>query len=208
MLWHKFVGTFSESRSKYWLMLTGDGSDAVATTESPHDDALFTELFERHFDDVYRYLAFRVGAAMAEDLAAETFARAFAGRRRFEPERGSVRAWLFGIARNLIRDHRRDERREMEMWKRANADRRPYAADDAARLAERLRLRAAFASLKTEWQEVVLLLAVGGLSYEEAAAVLRIPLGTVRSRYRRARARLMVILGEAAGTDVAGGTRL
>jgi len=53
----------------------------------------------------------------------------------------------------------------------------------------------------------VLLLAVGGLSYEETAAVLRIPLGTVRSRYSRARTQLMAILGDAAETDVAGGTR-
>ena len=73
-------------------MLTGDGSDEEAVTESLDDRAAFTELFERHFDDVYRYLAFRVGEVMAEDLAAETFTRAFAGRRRFEPDRGSVRA--------------------------------------------------------------------------------------------------------------------
>ncbi|MGA2528993.1 MAG: RNA polymerase sigma factor [Acidimicrobiales bacterium] len=129
-------------------MLTGDGSDEDTATESS-DGGAFTELFERHFDDVYRYLAFRVGAVVAEDLAAETFARAFAGRQSFEPDRGSVRAWLFGIARNLIRDHRRDERREMETWRRANADRLLYASDDAARLAERLRLRSAFGSLKT-----------------------------------------------------------
>ena len=189
------------------MVLTGDGSGAEATTGFRDDGAAFTELFERHFDDIYRYLAFRVGEGMAEDLAAETFARAFAGRRRFEPDRGSARAWLFGIARNLIRDHRRDEHREMETWRRANADQLSYAADDSARLAERLRLRTAFASLRTEWREVVLLLAVGGLSYEEAAAVLRIPLGTVRSRYSRARTQLMGILGGAAETDVAGGTR-
>jgi len=201
------VGTLLRLRSKYWLVLTGDGSGAEAVTESPDDGAAFTELFERHFDDIYRYLAFRVGEVMAEDLAAETFARAFAGRRRFEPDRGSARAWLFGIARNLIRDNRRDERREMETWRRANADQLLYAADDSARLAERLRLRTAFASLRTEWREVVLLLAVGGLSYEETAAVLRIPLGTVRSRYSRARTQLMAILGDAAETDVAGGTR-
>ena len=194
-------------RSKYWLVLTGDGSDEEAVTESLDDRAAFTELFERHFDDVYRYLAFRVGEVMAEDLAAETFARAFAGRRRFEPDRGSVRAWLFGIARNLIRDHRRDERREMETVRRASAEPLRHAPDNAAQLAERLRLRASLASLKTEWREIVLLLGIAGLSYEETADLLHIPLGTVRSRYSRARTQLMATLGDAAETDVAGGTR-
>ncbi len=189
------------------MVLTGDGSDEEAITESPDDRAAFTELFERHFDDVYRYLAFRVGEVMAEDLAAETFARAFAGRRRFEPDRGSVRAWLFGIARNLIRDHRRDERREMETVRRASAEPLRHAPDNAAQLAERLRLRASLASLKTEWREIVLLLGIAGLSYEETADLLHIPLGTVRSRYSRARTQLMATLGDAAETDVAGGTR-
>lgn len=63
-------------------MLTGDGSGKEEVTESLDDGAAFTDLFERHLDDIYRYLAFRVGEVMAEDLVAETFARAFAGRRR------------------------------------------------------------------------------------------------------------------------------
>ncbi|MFZ2056187.1 MAG: RNA polymerase sigma factor [Acidimicrobiales bacterium] len=176
-------------------------------TESFDDAAGFTDIFERHFDDVYRYLAFRVGEVMAEDLAAETFARAFAGRRRFDPDRGSVRPWLFGIARNVSRDHRRDERRQSEWLRRANAEPLPHGADDAAQLAERLRLLAALASLKTEWREVVLLLGVADLSYEETAVVLHVPLGTVRSRYSRARTQLMATLEEAADVDVAGGGR-
>jgi len=53
---HKFVGTFLQLRSKYWLVLTGDGSGAEATTGFRDDGAAFTELFERHFDDIYRYL--------------------------------------------------------------------------------------------------------------------------------------------------------
>jgi RNA polymerase sigma-70 factor (ECF subfamily) len=66
----------------------------------------------RHDGEIYRYVASRLSAGHADDLAAETFLVAFRGRARFEGTGGQVRAWLYGIATNLIRRHRRDEERK------------------------------------------------------------------------------------------------
>src|SRR5690349_25066939 len=69
---------------------------------SPED---YEAAFVRHFPPVYRFIAGRVGSAVAEDLAAETFATAYRRRASFDPGRGSLRSWLYGIAVNLVRSH-------------------------------------------------------------------------------------------------------
>jgi RNA polymerase sigma factor (sigma-70 family) len=88
----------------------------------------FESVFERHFDAVYGYLARRVGPDVGRDLASETFTRAFAARKRFDPERGEVRGWLFGIAHNLLRRHYRDEERRLRALARPDAARRPVGS--------------------------------------------------------------------------------
>jgi RNA polymerase sigma-70 factor (ECF subfamily) len=140
-------------------------------------------LFELHFDSVYGFLARRVGPDAGRDLAAETFVQALAGRRRFDPRRGEPRAWLFGIAHNLLRHHYRDEERRLAALARAEP-----ARDDAA--ADEPRLAAALAALSVEERDALLLYAWADLSYDEIAAALAVSVGTVRSRLHRARARL------------------
>jgi sigma-70-like protein len=73
------------------------------------DPADFDAAFQQHFPQVYRFIARRVGPALAEDLAAETFATAYRRRASFEPGRASLRSWLYGIAANLVRNHWRAE---------------------------------------------------------------------------------------------------
>jgi Sigma-70 region 2 len=73
------------------------------------DPSAFESAFREHFPPVYRFIARRVGPALAEDLAAETFATAYRRRAWFEPGRGSLRSWLYGIATNLVRNHWRAE---------------------------------------------------------------------------------------------------
>jgi RNA polymerase sigma-70 factor (ECF subfamily) len=182
-----------------------DGSDEAALAASLAVPARFAAIFERRVDGIYRYLSFRVGDAIAEDLTAETFARAFAGRRGYQSDRGSVSAWLYGIATNLLRNHRRDEKRQMEMLARTDAEPAGCTADSATQLAERLRLGSALASLEPGWRNVVLLIGISGLSYEEAATALHIPIGTVRSRYSRARNQLVASLAETGEPHAAGG---
>lgn len=184
-------------------MAQGVRSDEEALEASLSEPAKFAVLFERYVDAIYRYLLFRVGDDTAEDLTAETFARAFAGRRRYQGDRGSVKAWLYGIATNLVRENRRDEQRQIRALARTDGA-VPFSTDSATELAERLRLASALASLKPEWRNLVLLIGAGGLSYEETAAALHIPIGTVRSRYSRARTQLVASLAENGEQNITG----
>ncbi len=182
-----------------------EDSDEVALRASLSDPSRFTVVFERRVDAVYRYLSFRAGEGVAEELVAETFARAFAGRSRYEPGRASVQAWLYGIATNLARHHRRDETRRMARLASAYAEPAAHVGDSSGQLADRLRLVGALASLEPAWRDVVLLVGLSGLTYGETAEVLHVPIGTVRSRYSRARAQLVLRLAEPIEPDVRGG---
>jgi RNA polymerase sigma factor (sigma-70 family) len=180
-----------------------DPDDAAVLASSLDEPARFAVVFERRVDGIYRYLAFRVGETTAEELAAETFARAFAGRHQYDPARGSVQAWLYGIATNLARHHLRDEQRRMSRLAGLDPSTSEATADGSTQVAERMRLGAALARLDARWRNIVLLVGLAGLSYEETARVLDIPVGTVRSSYSRARAQLMRLLGE---PEVTGGS--
>jgi RNA polymerase sigma-70 factor (ECF subfamily) len=168
--------------------------DRAAVHASCEEPRAFSSVFERHFDDVRRYLVRRVGSALGDELASETFARAFDGRRRFDAERGVVRAWLFGIAANLLRHRARSEERRLRAYARSGVD--PVVEElegvpariDAQRTGPRL--AAALARLSAGEREVVLLYAWAELSYEEIAVALELPVGTIRSRLSRARGRL------------------
>jgi RNA polymerase sigma factor (sigma-70 family) len=147
----------------------------------------FEELFDRQFDSLYGYLARRVGPELGRDLASETFTRAFAARKRYDPARGEARAWLFGIANNLLRRHYRDEERRLRALALLNL--RPESI-----LREEPVLAGALAALPREERDVLLLFAWADLGYADIAAALGLPIGTVRSRLHRARAHVRTAL--------------
>lgn len=158
----------------------------------PRDE--FERAFAANFASVHRYLHRRVGRDLADDLAAETFAIAYAQSDRFDPDR-PVRAWLFGIATNLARRHYRDEERKLRAFARTGVDPVLGAGEDetierADAAAERPRLATALASLRRRDREILLLHAWAELSDDEIATALDLPLGTVKSRLSRTRARL------------------
>jgi RNA polymerase sigma-70 factor (ECF subfamily) len=161
----------------------------------------FERAFREHFPLVYRFIARRVGAGIAEDLAAEAFATAYRRRATFDPGRGSLRSWLLGIAANLVRSHWRAEQHLLDLDSRLVPE--VGVLDDSGAADQRLaaallapRLAAALRQLTADQREVVLLHAWGDLSHEEIAAALRIAPGTVRSRLSRARALLREQLGD------------
>ncbi|WP_370192311.1 RNA polymerase sigma factor [Streptacidiphilus sp. MAP5-52] len=158
----------------------------------------FALVYDAHYRAVHRYVAARLGADVAEDVAAEVFLTAFRKRGTFDPARGQVRAWLFGIATNLVGRHRRAERRHYTNLRAGETDAETgfedTVADQVAALRLRPQLGEALATLARADRDVLLLIAVAGLSYAEVAQALSIPSGTVGSRMNRARTKMRRLL--------------
>jgi RNA polymerase sigma-70 factor (ECF subfamily) len=166
-------------------------SDAAVIGRSLADPPAFAAVFERHFDAVHGFIARRVGTQLADELAAETFTRAFDHRATFDRTNADSRPWLLGIATNLMRRHWRTERRRLRALERVAGS---GAAGSEGRVAQGDVL-AALRDLSRDEREALLLLAWADLSYEQIAVALDVPIGTVRSRLSRARARLREQLG-------------
>jgi RNA polymerase sigma-70 factor (ECF subfamily) len=178
----------------------GDDPDAEAILRSRRDPAAFGEIFHRHFAAIHGYVARRLGADAADDIAAEVFLAAFRKRGRFDPARGSVRPWLYGIATRLIGTHRRAEGRRYRALARTPADSVQDGHEDlvAARVTAGGAgedLADALARLPRGDRDVLLLVALADLSYAEVGQALGIKTGTVGSRLNRARRRLREALG-------------
>jgi RNA polymerase sigma factor (sigma-70 family) len=173
---------------KYMSMGDDQLDDGAVFARSVSDPEVFTVIFDRHYRAVYGYLARRVGRAIADDLAAETFILAFERRSAYRPDAERALPWLLGIAVNLLAHHRRSEARQL----RALAAARPEAGSDAEPTDGSLprRLVAALEQLDDHDREALLLYAWAELKYAEIADVLGIPVGTVRSRLSRARRKL------------------
>jgi RNA polymerase sigma factor (sigma-70 family) len=183
-------------------------TDADAGTEallaSRTDPRFFAALYDRYAAQLYRYAYQRVGAQAAEDLVADTFLAAFAHRDAYDPDRAPARPWLYGILTRKLARHHRTENARYRAFARSAPD--PEAVDGPAdRIAARVTASAARAPLARALRQlsagdrdVLLLIAWSGLSYDEVAAALDIPLGTVRSRLNRARRKVREALG---GTD-------
>lgn len=181
-------------------------SDAAVIEQSWDRPDLFAAIFDRHFAEIHRYLARRVGGRAADDLAADVFLTAFTHRRRYDVARNCARPWLYGIATNLISSHRRQEARYFRALSRAEAQ--PGWEADEDRLADRVSaaatrplLASALAELSPGDRDVLLLVALAGFGYPEVAEALGIPVGTVASRLSRARRQLRAALG---GSNPAG----
>lgn len=178
------------------------------------DEDAFTLLYRRRHPAIFRFALHMCGsAAVAEDVTQEVFMTLIRDAKRFDPARGTLAAFLFGVARNHLRKRWEQDRHSA-----------PLLIEDDA-LAQKLSLQAAsgngnghgalgdshdvFTSLETvgrvrqaigtlpeNYREVVVLCELQEMSYEEAAEALDCPVGTVRSRLHRARALLLEKLRE------------
>lgn len=181
-------------------------TDAELIAAAVRDPHAFMPLVQRHHRVLYGYLARRIGADLAEELTSETFARAFAQREKFDPRWDDARPWLFGIALNLMRSHLRSESRRHRAYTRVgNMDSATVGFDESdidTRLdatAHGPALTQALEALAPVDRETLLLFAWGDMSYEDIAATLDIPVGTVRSRLNRARRVVREALESSAG---------
>ena len=162
------------------------------------DPDVFRELFDDHARSVYNH-GFRLTGAwsVAEDVVSLTFLEAWRLRERVDVdgEAGSLRPWLLGIATNVARNVRRAARRHAGALARLPPPEvvPDFAEEVAARIRDRERLalvRTALAALRQPEREVLALCVWSGLDYVDAADALGVPVGTVRSRLSRARAKL------------------
>ncbi len=140
------------------------------------------EIAVEHYAAVYRFCVRRLGPDLASDAAQETFLIAQKSIKRFDGT-SALSTWLFGIALNTCRNLARKRRTEMSY---------EHAWDVAAKepgestLVDREALRGALKKLSPTHLEVVILHEVEGLTYEEAATLIGVPVGTVKSRLHHA----------------------
>jgi RNA polymerase sigma-70 factor (ECF subfamily) len=197
------------------------------------DEAAFTLLYRRKHPAIYRFALHMSGnAAIAEDVTQEVFMTLIRDVKRFDPARGTLGGFLFGVARNHLRRRWEQERNSVPLPEsadeldaimarskasgkngtsgygngNAHSDGNGNGAgisaymlhrDEFAALENVNRVRHAIATLPENYREVVVLCELDELSYEDAAAALDCPVGTVRSRLHRARAILVEKLRDA-----------
>lgn len=169
--------------------LRSDAEIIAASLAAPDE---FREIYTRHFDRIFQYVARRIGVDEAEDVASEVFVRALQSRDRYDLTREDCLPWLDGFAHNVTGDGLRGRLRRLRPLPTPDPvpSHEPESIDrvDAARAAERL--AASLMRLKPGDREALLLFAVEGLSYEDIGLVQDIPSGTVGSRIARARRKI------------------
>jgi RNA polymerase sigma-70 factor (ECF subfamily) len=152
-------------------------------TEQPEG---FAELYERAFPRVYAYVASLLrDRSAAEDVTAQAFERAYRKRRSYRPARGSMDAWLFGIARNAALDELRKRKRRAVLEVDPEDDASPSPEDQAELAMRREAVRAALRSLDGHERDLIALKFAGGLSNGEIARVLGVSESNVGTRLHR-----------------------
>lgn len=191
-------------------------TDAQVWQVASHEDPeAFGAIFDRHVDAVHRYCARRAGSAdAADDLVSVVFLEAWRLRGEVVLQRDSALPWLLGVARHTLAHRARSRMRHHKALDRLPRTSVPDHADSVvAKLDDRRRLAGrgqgryaddrqepglsaierAFAQLNDKEQDVIAVCVWQGLEYADAALTLGVPVGTVRSRLSRARARLATL---------------
>ena len=191
-------------------MRSGESSTTVCSFSEPTDAELvermargdreaFATLFRRHHATVFKFSRQMLGSKeAAEDVTQEVFIALSQTAARYDPTRGSLSTYLYGIARNLVcQRHRRNRSRVEVDVDGIDHDESPALAvsndpvDELSRGRLILALRQAILRLPVHYREAIVLCELNSLSYEEAAAIIGCPIGTIRSRLSRAREMLI-----------------
>jgi RNA polymerase sigma-70 factor (ECF subfamily) len=155
----------------------------------------FRDLYASHFDAVLGFALRRVDRPEdAGDVTADTFLVAW--RRLTHAPRGAeLRPWLYGVARRVLANHRRGERRRSALGDRLRRELAAHVPDASDDVVQRADVTAAMRRLSARDQEVLELHLWEGLEPREIAEVLGLTTGVVRPRLSRARSRLRELLG-------------
>jgi RNA polymerase sigma-70 factor, ECF subfamily len=167
------------------------------------DEHAFVTLYRRRQGAIYRFVLHMTGSvALAEDVTQEVFLALIRDGCGYDPERGTLAGYLYGIARKLVLRHAARSRSLVALENEGDDGRVPDTAVTADPLAELTRresidaLRKAVQVLPRVYREVVVLCDLEELDYSQAAEALSCPVGTIRSRLHRARALLLEKLHE------------
>ena len=142
--------------------------------------------------------------AEAEDLVQEVFARAWRSSSRYDPDRGSVRTWLFAIARNLVLDAHRARTRRPRVVGEVTDDVEPPTAGPEDAVVDRVRIVEALARLSPEHRQVVTAVHLDGLTYAQVSKATGVPGPTLRTRVfhgLRAMRSILAEIDEEGGND-------
>ena len=177
--------------------------DVLLRRAGKGDEEAFTLLYRRHQAALYRFALRMSGNAWAaEEIVQDVFMTLMRDPKKFDPERGTLGAFLYGITRNRVLKHLERSPREISLDERkedgASLEATLQDFVTPATVAEKRELIelvwAAVLGLPAEFRETVVLCELEELSYEEAAAMIGCPIGTIRSRLYRGRALLMARL--------------
>ncbi|MEP7156613.1 MAG: RNA polymerase sigma factor [Betaproteobacteria bacterium] len=171
------------------------------------DSAAFEALYRRHQAPLYRFALLRCGAPdIAEDVVQEIFMGLLADTLKFDPLRGVLQGFLFGVARNLVlkREEKQyrfvsttrhdDDDNDNDRHDNVLIDTAPQPAQKLLDQEQAETVRRALQQLAPHYRDVVILYEMHDLSYVEIAQICNIDIGTVRSRLSRARAKLVEML--------------
>jgi RNA polymerase sigma-70 factor (ECF subfamily) len=180
-----------------------DQDEELLRRSAKGDEEAFTVLYRRHADVLYRF-AFRMTGSSwgAEEIVQDVFMTLVREPSKYDAERGTLPAFLFGITRNKIMKYNERLPREISLVERQEDGsgggltlRDSFTPAMWAEQRERLeKVRAAVMELPIEFRETVVLCELEEMSYEQAARMLDCPIGTIRSRLHRGRALLLAKL--------------
>ena len=182
---------------------TNDQDEELLKRSAKGDEEAFTILYRRHVDVLYRFAFRMTGSAWgAEEIVQDVFMTLAREPGKYDAERGTLPAFLFGITRNKIMKHNERLPREISLVERQEDGsgggltlRDSFTPAMWAEQRERLeKVRAAVMELPIEFRETVVLCELEEMTYDQAARMLDCPIGTIRSRLHRGRALLLAKL--------------
>lgn len=177
--------------------------DLLLRRAAKGDEEAFTLLYRRHQAALYRFALRMTGNAWAaEEILQDVFMTLMREPKKYDATRGTLGAFLYGVARNRVMKHLERLHREVSLEEKNGDDTGAgivlLDASTPATLAEKrervLQIRSAILDLPAEFREAVVLCELEERSYEEAAQMVGCPIGTIRSRIHRGRALLMARL--------------
>jgi RNA polymerase sigma-70 factor (ECF subfamily) len=177
--------------------------DVLLKLSAKGDENSFAELYRRHQAALFRFAMRMTGNSWAaEEIVQDVFMTLVREPKKYDPERGTLGAFLYGVARNRIMKHLERAPRDLSLEDHGEAGKESHAqlrehmtpASWAEIRERREQVRSAVLELPPEFRETVVLCELEEMSYEQAAQALDCPVGTIRSRLHRGRALLLAKL--------------